>query len=208
MPKKKRKKKFQITVSFNKLLIAVVLFMGLFFSGIYYFSHHTYDAYNPGDVNQKHKVFINKILPSACRAQKQYNILASISIAQAILESDWGNSGLSVKYNNLYGMKADVNDSQAVKLSTKEFVNGKFITTTGRFKVYNSWEESIMSHAALLRNGTYWNRQQYQDVVNSDNYVEAAAGLQSDGYATDPSYTKKIIKIIEKYYLNQYDKHK
>lgn len=107
------------------------------------------------------------------------------------MESDWGTSGLSVKYNNLYGMKTSIHDSDAVNLSTQEYVNGQFITTTGRFKVYQSWDESVLAHAALLKNGTSWNPQQYQDVVNSDNYVEAAAGLQSDGYATDPSYTKK-----------------
>ncbi|KRM68304.1 glycoside hydrolase family 73 protein [Apilactobacillus ozensis] len=208
MPRKKSKKNYQITVSFNKLLIAVIFFVGLFFSGIYYVNHRTYDVYNQTNVNVKHKNFINKIIPSAYRAQRKYNILASVSIAQAILESDWGTSGLSVKYNNLYGMKTSIHDSDAVNLSTQEYVNGQFITTTGRFKVYQSWDESVLAHAALLKNGTSWNPQQYQDVVNSDNYVEAAAGLQSDGYATDPSYTKKIIQIIEKYRLNQYDKLK
>ncbi|MCT6859130.1 MAG: glucosaminidase domain-containing protein, partial [Apilactobacillus sp.] len=137
--------------------------------------------------------------------QRRYNILVSISLAQAILESNWGTSQLSSQYNNLYGVKATGN-VPSVNLSTQEFVNGEFITITGRFRVYDSWSESVESHALLLVNGTDWNHNQYKDVLDSDNYVAAAKGLQADGYATDPTYTSKIIEIIKKYKLYQYDK--
>jgi hypothetical protein len=71
--------------------------------------------------------FIESIAPAAQQMQKQYGVLASISIAQAILESEWGNSELSSVYNNLYGMKGDSLED-TVLLSTKEFYNGEWVT--------------------------------------------------------------------------------
>ena len=57
----------------------------------------------------------------------------------------------------------------------------------------------------LLAQGTTWNPQQYQHVVAATNYKTAAAALQQDGYATDPTYAQKLINVIETYKLNQYD---
>lgn len=184
------------------LIIAVLLFAG----GLKVFNYiYTYDSYSQRNVVKKQREFINALLPAANDVQRRYNILVSISLAQAILESNWGTSQLSSQYNNLYGVKATGN-VPSVNLSTQEFVNGEFITITGCFRVYDSWSESVESHALLLVNGTDWNHNQYKDVLDSDNYVAAAKGLQADGYATDPTYTSKIIEIIKKYKLYQYDK--
>lgn len=156
-------------------------------------------------IRQQHEEFIQSIAPAAVNSSHNYGILPSITIAQAILESDWGQSQLASNYHNLFGIKSDdPNNSQL--LETQEYQNGQWITISARFRVYASFEESIQDHSALLANGTTWNKQQYQHVLVSTNYLEAAHNLQRDGYATDPDYTQKIIQIIQKYHLDRYDR--
>jgi flagellum-specific peptidoglycan hydrolase FlgJ len=148
--------------------------------------------------------FIESIAPAAQQMQKQYGVLASISIAQAILESEWGNSELSSVYNNLYGMKGDSLED-TVLLSTKEFYNGEWVTVQAGFKVYDSWASSVQDHASLIANGTTWNADQYAPVLQAKTYREAAQALQDCGYATDPDYANKLIAVIEQNTLYNYD---
>lgn len=150
------------------------------------------------------KKFISKLAPDAQQLYQTYQVLPSITLAQAILESDWGRSTLSSQYHNLFGVKAGQNET-GIYLNTQEYVNGKYETVSAKFKVYNSWRDSLTDHAKLLALGTDWNSQQYNEVISASNYIEAANGLQQDGYATDPTYTQKIISIVEKYHLNKYD---
>lgn len=148
--------------------------------------------------------FIESIAPAAQQMQKQYGVFASISIAQAILESDWGNSELSSVYNNLYGMKGDSLEN-TVLLSTQEFYNGEWVTVQADFKVYDSWASSVQDHALLIANGTSWNANQYAPVLQAKSYREAAQALQDCGYATDPDYANKLISVIEQNTLYNYD---
>lgn len=153
----------------------------------------------------QHRRFINKLAPQAQLLQGQYNVLPSITLAQAILESDWGTSQLSSKYHNLFGVKAQSSNSKSVYLDTQEYVNGRYVTVKARFEVYDSWNASLAEHARLLAYGTKWNPDQYRDVVSATNYVQAAQGLEKDGYATDPTYTEKLISLIKNYKLYQFD---
>ncbi|MFT8400576.1 MAG: glycoside hydrolase family 73 protein [Lentilactobacillus diolivorans] len=153
----------------------------------------------------EHRKFIRTLAPQAQRLQGEYNILPSITLAQAILESDWGDSQLASKYYNLFGVKARSGSNNSVYLDTQEFVNGRYITVKARFQVYNSWDDSLTDHARLLAQGTQWNPQQYHDVLAAQNYLKAADALQKDGYATDPAYTEKLVSIIRNYKLYQYD---
>ncbi|MCA9765040.1 MAG: glycoside hydrolase family 73 protein [Carnobacterium sp.] len=154
--------------------------------------------------NTSEEQFISQTAEYAKQLKETYGILPSISIAQAILESDWGKSELSVKYNNFYGIKGS-NPDQTTVMNTKEFVNGEWIEIKAPFKVYESWQESMEEHARLLVFGTTWNTNQYATVVAAINYKEAAFALQKSGYATDPEYPVKLIALIEQYNLNQYD---
>lgn len=154
---------------------------------------------------KERKAFIAQVAPVAQEIQKEYHILASITIAQASLESDWGRSKLSSKYNNYFGVKGD-QSSRSVSLETKEFENGHWIKKKANFMVYNDIQESMIDHAKLLKNGTTWNNKQYQAVIDADDYVTASKALLQAGYATDPTYAKKLIEIIEQYQLYQYDK--
>lgn len=151
-----------------------------------------------------HQQFIQNLVPSSQKAYQLYQVLPSISLAQAILESDWGESGLSQNYYNLYGVKAGVADP-SVQLETSEYIDGKWITIMAPFRVYNSWAESVEAHAKLLTYGVDWNPKLYEPVLKAKNYKEAAHALQKAGYATDPTYAQKIIHVIETYHLAQYD---
>lgn len=148
--------------------------------------------------------FIQRLLPTAQALHAEFGVLPSIILGQASLESDWGNSQLAAKYNNLFGIKAS-GDQDKVTLETQEFVNEEWITIQGDFRVYSSWEESMRDHALLFVNGVSWDAALYAGVLSAQNYQEAAAALQAAGYATDPGYAAKIIEVIEAHQLNQYD---
>lgn len=150
------------------------------------------------------EAFIERLVPHAQTLQKGYGILPSIIIGQAILESNWGNSELSSKYNNLFGIKS-FGHSDYVTMDTQEYVNGQWITIQGDFRVYQSWEESMDDHTMLFVNGVDWSPQKYEAVLTASSYKEAANALQAAGYATDPGYANKVIQVIETYHLDQYD---
>lgn len=151
------------------------------------------------------QAFIDKISAYAKVLQSEYGVLPSISIAQAILESNWGNSELSEKYNNFYGIKGS-EEANTVLMNTKEFVDEEWIEINGRFRIYESWQDSMNAHTKLFVEGTTWNPQQYAAVLAADNYRDAAFALQASGYATDPTYPEKLIELIKQYKLDQFDK--
>lgn len=125
-------------------------------------------------------------------------------MAQAALESDWGQSTLATKYFNLFGIKgSDPRNTQV--LTTKEFVNDQWIETSGRFRVFTDWNQAIQVHSQLMVNGTSNNPHLYDRVIQAANYQDAAIALQNAGYATDPTYAQKLIKLIQQYHLDRYD---
>lgn len=149
--------------------------------------------------------FIKVVAPIAQKEDKPYGILPSVTIAQACLESDYGQSQLAKDYNNLFGVKGtDPNTSRV--MTTREFVNGQWETIHGRFQIYDSYESSIHAHTMLFVNGTTWNSKQYQHVLAAKDYRSQAKALETDGYATDPDYATKLINIIEQFNLDKYDK--
>ncbi|MCZ9311313.1 glycoside hydrolase family 73 protein [Weissella koreensis] len=148
--------------------------------------------------------FIQRIAPEAQDIQTQTGIRASISIAQAGLESDWGKSTLAYKYNNFFGVKAS-SGMQSVDLSTSEYIDNKWVQVKAPFRVYSSWQASMEDHADLLLKGTTDNPNRYARVVSGSNVEESAQALVDGGYATDPDYAVKLIDIIKTYNLTQYD---
>ena len=154
---------------------------------------------------RQHKAFIHEIGPIAKEVDKSFDLLPSITIAQACLESDYGKSDLSQKYNNLFGVKGNNPNTSAV-LKTKEFEKGKWIEIKARFQIYDSYEASIRAHARLFQKGTTWDAKQYRHVLAAKNYEAQAHALFKDGYATDPDYADKLIKLIEEYNLDRFDK--
>lgn len=148
--------------------------------------------------------FIKQVAPATQREQKRYQIPASITIAQAGLESEWGRSKLGYKYNNLFGMKATKGDER-VRMYTIENINGRKRYIPAYFAVYESWADSIDAHTDLIVNGTRDDHARFQSVRTGTDYEKAARELQRHGYATDPDYANKLIYAIKKFNLNRYD---
>lgn len=148
--------------------------------------------------------FIQSIASDAQDLQKEEKILTSVTLAQAILESNWGKSGLSTTGNNLFGIKGSYN-SESVSMGTQEFSGGKAYHTQADFRKYPDKKASLVDHAQLFVNGVSGNANLYAAVIGEKDYKKAAYAIQDAGYATDPAYAEKLISTIEKYDLNNYD---
>lgn len=146
------------------------------------------------------ELFISKIVPKAIEANQMYNIKASLTISQAIIESGWGKSGLTKKANNLFGMKwyKGCGYDYAYGL-TKEFINGQWISINAKFKKYKSWDDSIDDHTNLLL------KDRYKKVLTAKDYLEATQYIKDCGYATSNVYTQTLRNVIVKYNLDKYD---
>ncbi|MCD3217819.1 SH3 domain-containing protein [Clostridium botulinum C] len=146
--------------------------------------------------------FINKIKDAAIEVQSQYNIFASVTIAQAILESGWGESNLAKSYNNLFGIKA-LRDwtGETANVDTKEYTNNEIVTVKQPFRIYKNWAESILDHALFLKKEWYTKA----GVFTATNCKEQIQGIFNGGYTTDFNYIDKILDLIEKYNLEKYD---
>ncbi|MCY7961367.1 phage tail protein [Bacillus spizizenii] len=149
--------------------------------------------------------FINDIAPHAQRILKNYNILASLVIAQGCLESAYGTSGLATQGKNLFGIKGTYNGQYVLMWTTEYDKQGNAIRVQAKFRKYPSWYESMQDLANLYVNGVSWDKDHYRAVVGEKDYKKATAALVKAGYATDPSYATKLNSIIESYNLTQYD---
>lgn len=159
---------------------------------------YNYDASILYGLTDFEKNFINKILPAALIGQEKYHIPVSLTLAQAILESNWGEYNIE---NNLYGFKAyDDWTGKSVKCETSEFENGEYVKKYCYFRTYNSFEESVMDYLKLLGEGEL-----YTEIPKSLNYLDAAAAIGNSKYSTCPTYGEKILNIIETYNLFIWD---
>lgn len=149
--------------------------------------------------------FIQSIVDSL-KGQK-LNILQSVTIAQAILESNWGKSSLAREAKNLFGIKASKDwTGEVYKKQTKEQKpTGEVYTITADFRKYGSYLESIKDHDKFFVS-TPWRVQNYKKVLDAKNYKDQAQALRECGYATDLNYGTKLIQLIERLGLQQYDK--
>ena len=125
----------------------------------------------------------------------QYGIPASITLAQGILESGCGTGALSLKANNHFGIKCH-------KEWTGPSVRHDDDSAQECFRKYEHASESYRDHSLFLTS-----RSRYDGLFSlpKDDYKAWARGLKAAGYATDPKYPDKLISLIERYQLNQYD---
>ncbi|MEK6993361.1 glucosaminidase domain-containing protein [Paenibacillus sp. FSL K6-1566] len=147
--------------------------------------------------------FIAKLAPIATEDMRKYGVPASLTLAQAILESNWGTSGLTQKANNLFGIKG-TGPAGSVTMPTTEYRGNTPYTVQAQFRKYNGWHESVDDHTRLILNGTRDKPKRYHGVLWAD-YKTAATEIWKGGYATDPKYPQKLISIIERYSLHRYD---
>lgn len=145
--------------------------------------------------------FMDRIAAEAIKSQRQTGVPASVTMAQAALESGWGKSGLSQQANNFFGIKGR-GPAGSVTMPTKEFLNGKWVTVNAPFRKYNSPSESFADHGKFLRE----NRRYANAFNHTDNARQFAREIHKAGYATDPAYSQKLINMIEKYGLERFDR--
>lgn len=132
------------------------------------------------------------------------DIPASITLAQAAIESGWGGSSLTVKANNFFGIKQHDWKGAVYNANTNEYYNGSNTPTVvnDNFRWYGSPYESFMDHSNFLhQHGRYDSLFK----LNPLDYKSWAYGLENANYATSPSYAEDLISVIEKYNLQQYD---
>ena len=145
--------------------------------------------------------FINEVGRAAVENMIKYRLCASLVIAQAILESKWGKSGLAVKSKNLFGVKGRGTIGSDL-YKTREWCSKRkrFVYVNAKFRKYRSFAESINDHKNFLL------KPRYIQLIGEYDYKDAARKIKQAGYATDPRYVQKIVWLIEKYNLARFDK--
>lgn len=162
-------------------------------------------------VNQD-EVFFNKIAYGSQVAAKSYGVNPSVLMAQAALESDWGNSELAANDNNYFGIKGSYNGQSVRYLTTEETASGKSYQIYADFAKIpsNDIAFAMSANAKLLRYGPGagmpTNYYSGTWVENTNSYSDATASLTRK-YATDVTYNQKLNKIIEYYGLYVLDNH-
>lgn len=151
---------------------------------------------NNPNLNSYTLEYIDKYKNIAIRKMIEYEIPASITLAQGILESGNGRSELAQKSNNHFGIKCH-----------KGWKGKKVYHDDDRrhecFRKYNNPEGSFDDHSLFL---TTRGRYEFLFDLRKDNYKAWAKGLKKAGYATDRKYPSKLIDFIETYHLHHYDK--
>ena len=146
-------------------------------------------------VEQKINFYVKKYAPAATKNMRFFKIPASITLAQGILESGYGEGTLAKKANNHFGIKCH-----------KEW-KGKSITHDDDekdecFRSYKNPLRSYRDHSLFLVD-----RDRYSSLftLNRKDYKGWAIGLKAAGYATDPKYAEKLISLIERFNLTRFD---
>lgn len=152
--------------------------------------------------------FLKKAAKQAQKASKKYGVYPSVMIAQAIVESGWGQSTLATEANNLFGMKAnDGWDGATYTAKTREETSsGKSYYINAAFRKYSSYEGSFDDNGKKLRLGVTWQPDRYKGawIENASTYAAATKALTGT-YATDHRYNLSLNERITKYDLTKYD---
>ncbi|MBM7853963.1 flagellum-specific peptidoglycan hydrolase FlgJ [Desulfohalotomaculum tongense] len=147
--------------------------------------------------------FIREIAPHAQSCHRKTGVYASCIIAQAALESCWGkkvpedHKTKKCSYN-LFGIKGE-GPCGHVNCPHMEYENGRKVWHMAKFRCYHNYKQSIEDHCKLMM------AKRYKPVREACSADEAAHQLYKCGYATDPKYAEKLISIMKRYNLYEYD---
>lgn len=139
-------------------------------------------------------------------------IPASLTLAQLIIESTYGESGLSAKYENYFGIKASSGnynwknstwDGRVADMATGEYY-GYYADVTAGFRVYDNAWDSMRDHSAYLLGSTRGGETRYVGITEATG-PEAAYILVEGGYATSPTYAETLISTMDKCNLYRFD---
>ncbi len=149
--------------------------------------------------------YVNRFKEIAMREQTRVGIPASVTLAQGLLESNAGRSDLAQKGNNHFGIKchADWQGQTYFLVDDDKDATGQLIKSC--FRVYNNPEESYVAHSEFLHDPKKVQRYGSLFQLSPTDYESWSQGLVRAGYATDPTYGDRLVKIIEDYQLHDYD---
>ncbi len=160
--------------------------------------------------------FIEIVGEMARKDMKKTGILASVTTAQAIIESNYGQSVLSLKAHNLFGMKASLSGnnwgsvwtgSTYTKSTREETSSGRSYYIKAAFRSYSSYALSVADHSAYLAGARKADGSlRYKGIVGCKNYTKAAKIIKNGGYATAGNYVSALVAVIKKYNLTRFDK--
>lgn len=150
--------------------------------------------------------FVSRTAAWAQAEEREYGVPASVAIAQAMLESGMGESGLTKNANNWFGIKCSSTASPyqngCYSVSTTEYdANGSAYTTTASFRKYDTPEKSFIDHGYFLSRLTRYAKA-FSYTNNPDRFI---VEVHLGGYATDPQYANKVINLMTKYNLYQHN---
>lgn len=153
----------------------------------------------------KKQDFIEKVA-SLVIAENEYRknpLFSSVVIAQACLETGYGESSLMLKANAIFGIKASKTwKGKVYNAKTKECYDGvNYVTINDCFRAYDSLADSISDYFDLICKNS-----RYRKALNSSSPEECIKAIKEGGYATDPKYVDSILKIIQSNKLEQFDK--
>lgn len=148
-------------------------------------------------------VFIDVVGEAARASQAKSGVPASVTVAQAILESDWGQSSLSRIANNYFGIKATgrIGDAGVVWMRTWEVIGGQDVFLREPFRAYTSLGESIDDHARLFTGLRLYSGA----MAVAKDPLSFAREIHRAGYSTDPNYVNKLIQLMDRYNLHQFN---
>ena len=150
------------------------------------------------------QTFLDATARAARAAAAQTGVPASVTVAQAILESDWGRSSLALDANNYFGIKASdrLGTDGVVWMPTAEFDDaGEVFETVSPFRAYKSLTDSVADHDDLLRTAS-----RYAAAMRlASDPKQFAQELSDAGYSTDPDYADKLVALMDSYDLYRLD---
>ena len=149
-----------------------------------------------GAVSQPARDFVAEVWPHAVEASRKTGIPPQFMVAQAALETGWGQKQLrnpdGSPSHNLFNIKAgSAWKGDTVAREVTEYANGQAYTEQSRFRAYGSYAESFRDYASLMTRSP-----RYADVLGQTDPAAFARSLQDAGYATDPMYADKLTRII------------
>jgi flagellum-specific peptidoglycan hydrolase FlgJ len=144
--------------------------------------------------------FVAAATTAALKVSNVSGLLPGITVAQAALESAWGNSWLAREAHNYFGIKAH-GTLAWIELPTEEVVRGSRLTVRARFARFGSMEQCFHHRDQLIRSSKY-----YQAACAVANQAEAFVRALAAHWATDPNYTSKVLAIYSKHGMNLVDK--
>jgi flagellum-specific peptidoglycan hydrolase FlgJ len=145
--------------------------------------------------------FMDRIAADAVASQRRTGVPASVTMAQAALESNWGKSGLSTRANNFFGIKGQGPEG-SVTMRTREVFHGQSTYVNAPFRAYSSPSQSFDDHGRFLTD----NRRYGTAMQHTDDPHRFAQEIARAGYATDPQYASKLSGMINKYGLERFDR--